>query len=63
VRTLASWKEIAVFLNHSEHVKRWERERGLPVHRIPAESGGVYAFAAELDGWLIRQRNGDDSTQ
>ena len=54
VRALVSWKEIAVFLNHSEStVKRWERERGLPVHRVPGgERGGVYAFAAELDRWL-----------
>jgi Flp pilus assembly protein TadD len=54
MRTLVSWKEIAVFLNHSEStVKRWERERGLPVHRIPGgERGGVYAYAAELDAWL-----------
>jgi tetratricopeptide (TPR) repeat protein len=54
VSTLVSWKEIAVFLNRSEStVKRWERERGLPVHRIPGgERGGVYAFGAELDAWL-----------
>jgi len=54
VRTLLSWKEIAVFLNRSEStVKRWERERGLPVHRFPGgDRGGVYAFAAELDAWL-----------
>jgi Flp pilus assembly protein TadD len=53
-RTLVSWKEIAVYLNHSEStVKRWERERGLPVHRIPGgERGGVYAIPAELDAWL-----------
>ncbi len=52
--TLVSWKEIAVFLNRSEStVKRWERERGLPVHRVPGgERGGVYAFAAELEAWL-----------
>ena len=54
VRALGSWKEIAVYLNRSEStVKRWERERGLPVHRIPGgERGGVYAFATELDAWL-----------
>ena len=54
MRTLVSWKEIAVFLNHSEStVKRWERERGLPVHRIPGgERGGVFAYSAELAGWL-----------
>jgi tetratricopeptide (TPR) repeat protein len=54
VRTLGSWKEIAVFLNHSEStVKRWERDRGLPVHRIPGgERGGVFAYSGELADWL-----------
>jgi len=54
VRTLGSWKEIAVFLNHSEStVKRWERDRGLPVHRLPGgERGGVFAYSDELAAWL-----------
>ena len=54
VRTLVSWKEIAVFLDRSEStVKRWERERGLPVHRIPGgERGGVFAYSDELADWL-----------
>jgi TolB-like protein len=54
VRTLVSWKEIARFLNHSEStVKRWERDRGLPVHRIPGgEHGGVFAYSNELADWL-----------
>jgi Flp pilus assembly protein TadD len=54
VRTLVSWKEIAVFLNRSEStVKRWERERGLPVHRIPGgDRGGVFAYSNELGDWL-----------
>jgi tetratricopeptide (TPR) repeat protein len=54
VRTLVSWKEIAVFLDRSEStVKRWERERGLPVHRVPGgERGGVFAYSDELGGWL-----------
>lgn len=54
VKTLVSWKEIAVYLNHSEStVKRWERDRGLPVHRIPGgERGGVFAYPEELADWL-----------
>lgn len=54
VRTLVSWKEIAVFLDRSEStVKRWERDRGLPVHRIPGgERGGVFAYSDELGIWL-----------
>jgi adenylate cyclase len=53
-KTLVSWKEIAVFLNHSEStVKRWERDRGLPVHRVPGgERGSVFAYSAELADWL-----------
>jgi TolB-like protein/Tfp pilus assembly protein PilF len=53
-RTLVSWKEIASFLNRAERtVKRWERERGLPVHRVPGgERGGVFAYPSELTDWL-----------
>jgi hypothetical protein len=52
---LDSWKEIAAHLGRSERtVKRWEAERGLPVYRVPGGGrGSVYAFAAELDEWLI----------
>ncbi len=53
-KTLFSWKEIAAFLNRAERtVKRWERERGLPVHRVPGgERGGVFAYSDELADWL-----------
>ncbi len=53
-RALVSWKEIAVFLNRAERtVKRWERERGLPVHRVPGgERGSVFAYPDELTEWL-----------
>ena len=53
-RTLVSWKEIAAFLNRAERtVKRWERERGLPVHRVPGgERGSVFAYPGELADWL-----------
>jgi adenylate cyclase len=34
-------------------VRRWEIERGLPIHRVPgAGRGGVYAFTSELEEWL-----------
>jgi tetratricopeptide (TPR) repeat protein len=54
MRRLVSWKEIAVFLNLSEStVKRWERERGLPVHRVPGgERASVFAYSGELADWL-----------
>src|SRR5450631_1904686 len=51
---LDSWKEIALFFGRDERtVKRWEKERGLPVYRVPGRArGGVFAYAHELDGWL-----------
>jgi tetratricopeptide (TPR) repeat protein len=51
---LDSWKEIAAFFGRDERtVKRWEKERGLPVHRVPGGvRGGVFAYAAELSQWL-----------
>lgn len=50
---LASWKEIAAYLRREVRtVIRWEKERGLPVHRVPGGQGGsVFAFADELDQW------------
>jgi adenylate cyclase len=39
-------------------VRRWEIERGLPVHRVPGSSRGVvYAFTAELEEWLRRKQS------
>lgn len=53
-RRLNDWKEIAAFFGRDERtVRRWERQRGLPVHRI---SGGarnlVFAYTDELEQWL-----------
>jgi tetratricopeptide (TPR) repeat protein len=51
---LDSWKEIALFFSKDVRtVKRWEKERALPVHRAPGKPGGsVYAFTDELTSWL-----------
>lgn len=51
---LGSWKEIAAFFDKDVRtVRRWERERNLPVHRIPGgQRGGVYAYVSELQAWL-----------
>jgi tetratricopeptide (TPR) repeat protein len=51
---LDSWKEIAAYFGRDERtVKRWEKERGLPVHRMPGGGRGtVFAFASELSTWL-----------
>lgn len=55
-RRLDSWKIIAQHLGRTERtVIRWERERGLPVHRVPGgKSRTVYAYTDELDRWLDR---------
>jgi TolB-like protein len=51
---LDSWKEIAAFLGRAERtVKRWETERGLPVHRVPGGGrGAIFAYTNELVDWL-----------
>jgi hypothetical protein len=53
---LDSWKAIATYLKRDERtVRRWERERGLPVRRVPGRRGAsVFAYAAEIDTWLQR---------
>jgi tetratricopeptide (TPR) repeat protein len=51
---LDSWKEIAAFFGRDERtVKRWEKSRSLPIHRIPGnQRGGVFAYPDELTDWL-----------
>ena len=53
-RRLDSWKEIAAFFDRDERtVKRWEKEKGLPVHRLRESSGArVFAFTDELERWM-----------
>jgi Tfp pilus assembly protein PilF len=53
-RRLNSWKSIAAYFERDERtVKRWEAQRGLPVHRIPgAGRTSVYAYESELAEWL-----------
>jgi len=50
---LDSWKEIAAYLRRGTRtVQRWEREQGLPVHRLRHDKlGSVYAYKPELDAW------------
>ena len=56
---LSSWKEIASYLNCSVRTcRRWEKEYGLPVHRIEgADKSPVYAYKEELDAWLKKKLN------
>jgi tetratricopeptide (TPR) repeat protein len=48
------WKDIAAYLGKTDRTaKRWGRERGLPVHRVPGTAKtSVYAYSNELDHWL-----------
>jgi len=54
---LDSWKEIAEHLKRDlRTVRRWETERGLPVHRVPGSGRRVvFAYRAEIDAWLHRE--------
>lgn len=59
---LDSWGEIAHYLRRDiRTVKRWEKEKGLPVHRLP---GGkrqvVFAYQDEIDLWA--SSSGEKST-
>ena len=58
---LDSWKEIASYLGRGiRTVQRWEREEGLPVHRLDhAKRGSVYASRRELTAWWESRRRPD----
>ncbi len=53
-RRFNSWKEIATFLDRDVRtVWRWEKERGLPVHRVPGDGRrAVFAYQREIEAWL-----------
>jgi tetratricopeptide (TPR) repeat protein len=61
---LDCWKEIAAYLGKGERtVKRWEKERGLPTHRVPGSGrASVYAYTAELDEWLTSRKVDESDT-
>lgn len=52
---LNSWKEIAAYLGCDvSTAQRWERERALPVRRIPGgKRQTVFAVPEELNQWLV----------
>src|SRR6476620_10142480 len=58
VGRLDSWKEIAAYLGRGiRTVQRWEREEGLPVHRLAHEKrGSIYARREELVAWWESRR-------
>jgi len=61
---LSSWKEIAAFLGCDVRTcLRWEKERGLPVHRLDGGSRSrVFAQKAELEAWMKGSGSGPAST-
>jgi len=58
-KILQSWKEIASYLGRTERTcRRWEKEFGLPVHRMDGSPrASVFAYREELDRWLDRLLN------
>jgi hypothetical protein len=61
---LNGWKDIASFLGKGVRTaQRWEKEFGLPVHRLGREGGEiVFAFKEEVTRWLAETapaRQGD----
>ena len=69
---LDSWKEIASYLGRGVRtVQRWEREEGLPVHRLAHDRRGtIYARREELSEWwesrrvtLVAQPSDDESVR
>lgn len=56
-----SWKSIAQYLGRSSRtVQRWHSKYGLPVHRLGLDTGSIFTYADELDGWL---RNHDGAAK
>jgi len=62
-KRLDTWKDIAQHLGHDvSTVRRWEKERGLPVHRLPGASrSAVFAYAEEIDAWILGQADEEAS--
>lgn len=60
-----SWKEIADYLGKEIRTCwRWEKQLGLPVHRIDSTSSRsrVFAYRSELDTWLRERADRDDAS-
>lgn len=63
---LDSWKEIADYLGKDIRTcYRWEKELGLPVHRIDDKSSRskVFAYKSEIDQWLKDKAGEKDFTK
>ena len=62
---LDSWKAIATYLGRNERtVVRWEKVKGLPVHRVPGgQRHAVFAYRDELDEWLTGAERANGTEQ
>lgn len=51
---LSSWKQIAAYLERDPRtVQLWEKQTGLPIHRLNHNSRAtVYAYTSEIDTWI-----------
>lgn len=60
-----SWKEIASYLGRDlRTVRRWEKSKGLPVHRVPGGArAAVFAFRGEIDSWLLNATKETDDSE
>lgn len=57
---LDSWKDISDYLGRDiKTCARWEKELGLPIHRIDQDSSrpNVFAYKSEIDEWLKDKTN------
>jgi hypothetical protein len=62
---LDSWKAISDYLGRDERtVRRWEKELGLPVRRVPGRRGhSVFAYVSEIESWLRTNPPAQASTE
>lgn len=59
---LDSWKSIADYLHRDlATVRRWEKGRGLPVHRVAGTGRSVFAYSSEIDTWLNTSRSAESA--
>ncbi len=59
---LDSWKEIADYLHLDVRtVTRWEKEKGLPVHRVPG--GAPFKWKADPDEIIAAAKRGPQTLE
>ena len=59
MKKLDSWKEIAKYLDRNVRTcQRWEKELGLPVHRLDKTlRSRVFCYTDEIDQWIKDKLN------